>query len=121
MYLPALRPQISQGDIFDNLPVARVKYPETVPVLKEIRGMLITHDCEFDKKSSIYVMLTEVRLLKEIESSSRGNIKNFKTLNTFFLLLLTISTNHISTFGVLIRSKKDFFLIVLPSLYESNL
>lgn len=86
MYLPALRPQISQGDIFDNLPVARVKYPETVPVLKEIRGMLVTHDCEFDKKNSIYVLVTEVRLLKEVDTSSRGNIKNFKTLNTFFLV-----------------------------------
>lgn len=85
MYLPALRLQISQGDIFNNLPVARVKYPEVVPILKEIKGMLITHDCEFDKKSSTYVLVTEVRPLKEVDSSSRGNIKNFKTLNTFFL------------------------------------
>ena len=80
-----MRSEISQGDIFDKLPVARVKYPESLPILKEIRGMLITRDCEFDKKGSIYVMVTEVRLLKEVNNDSKRNIRDRKTVNTFFI------------------------------------
>jgi hypothetical protein len=84
-YLIDPRPQISQGDIFGSIPVARVKFPEGVPVLKEIQGMLITHDCEFDKPNTVYVLVSEVCPLSELKPESRGNIKNFKTLNTFYL------------------------------------
>jgi hypothetical protein len=84
-YLPTQRTQVSQGDIFSNIPVAKVKFPEAIPVLKEIEGLLLTHDCEFDKPSSLYVMLTEIRPLNELNTTSQGNVKNYKTLNTFYL------------------------------------
>lgn len=84
-YLPVHRPQISQGDIFANIPVARVKFPEAIPILKEIDGLLLTHDCEFDKPLSSYVMITEIRTLDELNPTSRGNVRNLKTLNTFYL------------------------------------
>ena len=85
LYLAEQRHQISQGDIFGNIPVVRVKFPEGVPILKEIRAMLITHDCEFDKPHAAYVLISEVRPLSELKPESIGNIKNFKTLNTFYL------------------------------------
>lgn len=85
IYLIEQRKQISQGDIFSNIPVARVKFPEGIPILKEIQGMLVTHDCEFDKPNSIYVLISECRPLSELKPESQGNIKNLKTLNTFYL------------------------------------
>jgi len=85
MYDTDLRSEVSQGDIFQSIRVVRIKYPEMIPVVKDIQGILLTDDCEYDKKRSVYVLVCEVRLLAEVSPGSAGNIKNYKTLNTFYL------------------------------------
>ena len=87
MFLPTLREEISQGDVFDGL-VYRYVYDEPSapePVLRSrvIRAMLITADCEFDKPGSAYVYLGEVRPLSEISPGTRGNVRSRRVFYTF--------------------------------------
>lgn len=84
-YLPNLREEISQGDIISNIPISRVRFPDAVPVIREILGILLTSDCEFDKPNSKYALIAEIRPLSEVSPNSHGNIKNFKTLNAFYI------------------------------------
>lgn len=87
LYLPALREEISQGDIFDGLIYQYVyqesSAPEPVIRSRVIQAMLITADCEFDKPSSAYVYLGEVRPLSEISVGTRGNVRSRRVFYTF--------------------------------------
>ena len=108
MFADELREQISQGDIFDKIPVALVKFPEAIPIVKEIKAMLVTHDCEFDKDSCIYVMVTEIRPLREVNRNSQGNIRDFKTLNTFYIQACDVLEESYLDFRRTYQVQKDF-------------
>jgi len=46
---------------------------------------MLTHDCDYDKKSSNYVIFAEIRPLSEVDKGSQGNIRTFRTRHTFYL------------------------------------
>ena len=89
MYEPQLRLEISQGDIFDAVPIPYVsQHPETgtfVTEVRLVRAMMLTHDCEFDKPQNGWVIMAEVRPLAEIAQGSHGHIRAYKAFNTFYL------------------------------------
>src|ERR1700722_1974979 len=89
MYLPELRQEISQGDLFDNvslLAVAEASGNHHLTVhLREGRAILLTHDCEFDKPGNPWVLVAEVCPLSEIPSGNQGHIRQYRTRNTFYL------------------------------------
>ncbi len=70
MYLPYLREEVSQGDIFGGL-AYRYVYQEPLapePQIRSriIRAMLLTYDCEYDKPEAAYVYMGEVRPLERV-------------------------------------------------------
>jgi hypothetical protein len=87
MYVPALREEVSQGDVFDAL-VYRYVYQESAesePKILErrIRAMLLSYDCEYDKLDAANVYMGEVRAMAEFDSSTVGNVRKYKVFNVF--------------------------------------
>ncbi len=82
MFLPALRPEISQGDIFDGVRVMEVlggrEESYTGPVV------LLSHDCEFDKPHE-YVLAARVLPLDSAPRSSWNDIQRGNALNAIYL------------------------------------
>jgi hypothetical protein len=85
MYLDELRGEVSQGDIFDNLPFASVEeWREQVPV-RSARALLLTYDCEYDKPTSFFVLIAEVLPLSGVASGSQGNLRKNRIAGAFYL------------------------------------
>ena len=89
MYEKALRPQVSQGDVFDQVPITYVSPGSAteppVPRVVLTRAIVMTHDCEYDKPNCDFVIVAEIRRLDEVAHNSRGNVRERRTRNTFFL------------------------------------
>lgn len=89
MYTPELRLEVSQGDVFEVVPLVVIsEEPEGHNLnvsLREGRAILLTHDCEFDKPNNPWVLVAEVRDLAEISAGSQGHIRQYQTRNTFYL------------------------------------
>ena len=92
MYLPEPRPDISQGDLFDNAPLVLVTQDADASgltaSLRAGRALLLTHDCEYDKPSNPWIAVAEVRPLSEIAAGSQGHVREYRTRNTFYLQAL---------------------------------
>ena len=84
MYLE-LRGEVSQGDIFDSLPISYVRQDPRQPGLLNISAMLITYDCEYDKLSTKLVLVAGVFPLAEVPADRRGNVRKNKIFSTFYL------------------------------------
>jgi hypothetical protein len=85
VYLPNLRSEISQGDVFGHIPIVKLTFPDTTPIVRRAKAILLSDDCEFDKASSLYCIMAEMRPISEVSQNNQGTIINYKTLNTFFL------------------------------------
>ncbi len=82
MFLPALRPEISQGDIFEGVRVLEIlggrEESYTGPVV------LLSHDCEFDKPHE-YVLVARVLPLDNAPRDSWDQIRRGEALNAIHL------------------------------------
>src|SRR5436190_1506794 len=88
MYLALPAEEVSQGDIFDGIPVAYLRHEnpsEPSADIRFVRAILVSHDCEYDKPSNQFVLVAEVRPLTEIPGGSQGNVRHYRTRNTFYL------------------------------------
>lgn len=87
MYLPKLANVVSQGDIFDDIPVAYLGQAggKSDVYTLAVRAILISHDCEYDKPTNAFVLVAEVRSLSEVPEGSQGNVRGYRTRNTFYL------------------------------------
>lgn len=83
MYLQELRGEVSQGDIFDSLPLVFARQDGSS--LSFARAILLTYDCEYDKPTTKFVMIAEVRPLAEVAPGSQGNVRKNRAFSTFFL------------------------------------
>ena len=87
MYLDELRGEVSQGDVFDSLPLACARHPASgLPAVEEARALLLTYDCEYDKPSTRSVMVAAVFPLAAVPVERRGNVRNNRVFSTFYLL-----------------------------------
>ena len=85
MYLPQLRGEVSQGDIFDSLPTVYIQGVGLRPKMRSMRAILLTHDCEYDKPKTTTVLIAEVWPLTDVDPGSRGYIVQNRVLAAFFL------------------------------------
>lgn len=84
MYLQELRGEVSQGDIFDDLPIVYVRH-DGERVTLNTRALLITYDCEYDKPSTKMVLVAGVFPLAEVPTQRQGNVCKNKIFSTFYL------------------------------------
>lgn len=88
-YLTELRSQISQGDIFKNVPVAYLRQDsqdsEIAPQLRFLTGIMLTHDCEYDKTNAEAVIFAEIKSLSDVPVNLQGNVRHNKPLHTFYI------------------------------------
>lgn len=85
MYLAALRGEVSQGDIFDDLPSVYIQQAGLRSKVQNTRAILLTHDCEYDKPRTETVVVAEVWPLSDVNNSSQGYIRQNRVLSTFYL------------------------------------
>lgn len=88
-YENSIRPEISQGDIFLGLIFAEWKLTqENTPVLvnaPKYPGMLLTHDCEYDKPTSQFVLIARILPLSGVSIDTQGNIRKNRIVASFYL------------------------------------
>lgn len=89
MYRPTLHPEVSQGDLFDDVPIAYVAFPVDAAspqtTVQRVRAMLLTHDCDYDKRGTDFVIVAQVLPLSVVDSGSQGHVRTRRTRNTFYL------------------------------------
>jgi hypothetical protein len=85
MYRPALRKKVSQGDIFDDLPYTRIREEGLLAVVKLERGILLTHDCEYDKPGTTAIMIAVVRSVAEQSPRYQDSIRGRGVASAFYL------------------------------------
>ena len=89
MYRPTASAEVSQGDLFDDVPIAYVTFPldATSPqtTVQRVRAMLLTHDCDYDKRGTDFVIVAQVLPLSVVDSGSQGHVRARRTRNTFYL------------------------------------
>lgn len=89
MFLPEIREQVSQGDIFIDVPITYAFFHPTGEMEKtDVRLMpaaILSRDCDYDKKTSQWVIVAEVRPLAAVAQGSQGHIRQFRSKNTFYL------------------------------------
>lgn len=95
MYEPRARSEVSQGDVFSEVPInytlldldghlATDDDGNTLPPqIRMCKAIILNRDCDYDK--SAWVIVAEVRSLEEIAPGHRGNVRKYRALNTFYL------------------------------------
>ena len=82
MFRPALRAQLSQGDVFRGITIHdRAGPPRSATV-----GVL-SHDCEIDKpgERSRYLLVVEIRSPADAGMSNWGNIRSNEAWNALYI------------------------------------
>jgi len=85
MYLQELRGEVSQGDIFDSLPISYVRHEGRLSEFFDLPAMLLTYDCEYDKPATKLVLAVGVFPLAEVPVDRRGSVRKNKIFSTFYL------------------------------------
>jgi hypothetical protein len=79
MFQADLREEISQGDLFSRVPFVEGDEESFR------RAVLLTHDCQFDKVASEYVLLAWVRPLVDLEVASQGNARSGRIKSAIYV------------------------------------
>jgi hypothetical protein len=86
IYLHELRGEVSQGDIFDSLPIAYIRQNSVYHCqIDHLRSILLTYDCEYDKPSTQFVTIAAIFPLTEVPGDRQGNVRKNKVFSTFYL------------------------------------
>ena len=85
MYLQELRGEVSQGDIFDDLPIVYATQGGGRFASTAVRSLIVTYDCEYDKPSTKLVMAAGIFSLADVPADRRGNVRKNKVFSTFYL------------------------------------
>jgi hypothetical protein len=88
-YLDECRPKLSQGDIFKNVLFANWVMnadgkSENNSSGRHL-GMLLTFDCEIDKKECFYLLFAKIIPVHNLPDNARGNVRKNKPFSTFYL------------------------------------
>lgn len=88
-YLDSLEAEVSQGDIFTDVPIAYVRFSDDLSEVETsvtyVPAMMLSHGCDYDKPSSHFALFAEIRPLSEVGKDSQGHIRQYRTLHTFYL------------------------------------
>jgi hypothetical protein len=82
MFLPALRAELSQGDILQGISVQ-----DSAREPREAIVCVLSHDCEIDKPGdrSRFLLVVEIRSPADAGSSNWGNIRSNQAWNALYL------------------------------------
>jgi hypothetical protein len=83
MFLSSLSPEISQGDVFEDVEVLEVLGGREESYKGAV--VLLSHDCEFDKPNQAYVLVARVLPLAEVHRSQWDQIRRGSALNAVYL------------------------------------
>lgn len=83
MYSDKVSAEVSQGDIFESLPLASADGGQAT--LRLARVMLLTQDCEYDKPSTVSVLVAEILPLSGVAAGSQGNVRRNRVASAFYL------------------------------------
>lgn len=86
LYADEIRSEVSQGDLFSEVPIAYVNInaPQKLRV-ERVLAIILTHDCEYDKPNNHYCLVARIRSLDHVPTGSQGNIRNHRTRRAFYL------------------------------------
>lgn len=73
MYALEVPAKLSQGDIITKVSLLDSALPDAPPVERTV--IVLSHDCEIDKRSNEVIIVAAVRLMSEVEQHKPG-IKN---------------------------------------------
>jgi hypothetical protein len=79
MYESELRDEVSQGDIFTDVPFVQADQ------VRVRTAILLSHDCVYDKPQVEFVLMAWVRPLDDVAPGNRGNIRTGKVKSAFYL------------------------------------
>lgn len=85
MYRDELSTEVSQGDIFLNLPLASAAEGQEQPSVQRVPAILLTQDCEYDKPSTVFVLIAAILPLSGVASGSQGNVRRNRVASAFYL------------------------------------
>ena len=85
MYLQELRGEVSQGDVFDDLPIVYATQGGERFASTGMHSMLVTYDCEYDKPGTKLVMAAGIFSLMDVPADRRGNVRRNRVFSTFYL------------------------------------
>lgn len=84
MYRNELSVEVSQGDIFLSLPLVAADAQEQAQI-QRVPAILLTQDCEYDKPSTVSVLIAAVLPLSGVASGSQGNVRKDRVASAFYL------------------------------------
>lgn len=85
MYEAVPRELISQGDIFSGLPRLYVLEDGSTPELNLLRSMMLSHDCEYEKRAAQVVHVAPVRRLADVDANMQALIRGDRVLSVLYL------------------------------------
>jgi len=83
MYTDAPWEQVTQGDIFVNIEYFYVFNGEVAS--RSITGIVLTYECEYDKKNVTVVYVAEVKPLTDLNPGLQGHVRTHRVVNAFYL------------------------------------
>ncbi len=107
MYRNELSTEISQCDIFWSLPLVPTADGTEQASAERVPAILLTQDCEFDKPSTLSVLIAAVLPLSGVASGSQGNVRRNRVASAFYLpphLLLPESYVDLRAIGRVAKS-----------------
>ncbi|MGI4789110.1 MAG: hypothetical protein ACRYFS_09695 [Janthinobacterium lividum] len=85
MYLEEVSIEVSQGDVFVSLPLVSAADGSGQTLIQRVHVILLTQDCEYDKPSTVSVLVAAVLPLSGVASGSQGNVRKNRVASAFYL------------------------------------
>ena len=85
MYLEEPSAEVSQGDIFVRLPLVSVDDSQGQLQIQRVPAILLTQDCEYDKPSTLTVLIAGILTLSGVPPGSQGNVRKNRVASAFYL------------------------------------
>lgn len=85
MYRSELSAEVSQGDIFQALPLVSAADAQGQVQIQRVPAILLTQDCEYDKPSTVFVLIAAILPLSGVAPGSQGNVRKNRVASAFYL------------------------------------
>lgn len=79
------RKEISQGDIFDNVPHLYLGAGANSPMTVNAKGILLTHDCQVDKDAVLRWAICPITPMHKLPKGQHGDTMRNRVFSRFFL------------------------------------
>ena len=119
MYQNELSTEVSQGDIFTALPLVSAADTQEQVQIQRVPAILLTQDCEYDKPSTVSVLIAAILPLSGVAAGSQGNVRKNRVASAFYLPSHSLLPESYVDIRVIGRISKN--LIVAEAQVENRL